>query len=358
MIQDINNLSKNYTKIKKEHFGSLDGLRAYAALGIVLMHVLANIKVKPSINYLTEHLIPFFTNFTLLFMMISGFSLCCGYYQKIKDGTITPNNFYRKRYLRILPFFAILCFLDFAMSPSVGSMYEVFSNLTLCFGLLPSTTEIHVIGVGWFLGIVFLFYMLFPFFVFMLDNKRRAWISLSLVLIFAFISFEYYSNPGRRCMIYCAPLFVIGGMVYLYRRPVSEFIKSNFSLACIITIILTICYFIFKDNVYNPFIYYVLELLLFTLWLLYAIGSKDVVLNNKVVKYLSNISMEIYLAHMVIYRAAEKVHLENYIEQNDILYIITALLTIIGVICFAHIMKFYIVNKILDKIERMKGVSC
>lgn len=45
------------------------------------MHVLANIRVKPSENYLTGELIPFFTDFTLLFMVVSGFSLCCGYYR-------------------------------------------------------------------------------------------------------------------------------------------------------------------------------------------------------------------------------------------------------------------------------------
>lgn len=348
---------ENRSKVKKERYGSLDGLRAYAALGIVLMHVLANIRVKPSTNYVTEHLIPFFTDFTLLFMMVSGFSLCCGYYQRIKDGTITPNNFYKKRYLRILPFFAILCFLDLAMSPSLGSLYEVFANLTLCFGLLPPTAEIHVIGVGWFLGIVFLFYMLFPFFVFMLDNKRRAWISLALALIFAFISFEYYSNPGRRCMIYCAPLFVIGGVVYLYRKQVSEFVKSHFVVSCIATIILTICFFAFRWNVSISFVNYLLELLLFTLWLLYAIGSKDMVLNNKVVKYLSGISMEIYLSHMVIYRVVEKVHLENFISQHDVLYIVTALLTIFGVVCFAHVMKYYVVNKVIDRLEKVKNPS-
>lgn len=161
--------SKN--KVNRERYGSLDGLRAYAALGIILMHVLANINVKPSENYLTESIIPFFTDFTLLFMVVSGFSLCCGYYTRIKEGTITPNAFYRKRYLRILPFFALLCLIDLALEPNIGSLYEAFANMTLCFGLLPPDAEIHVIGVGWFLGVVFLFYMLFPFYVFMLDNS-------------------------------------------------------------------------------------------------------------------------------------------------------------------------------------------
>lgn len=352
----MNSSQKKHLQNNNERYGSLDGLRTYAALGIVLMHVLANIKIKPSGNYVTEHLIPFFSDFTLLFMMVSGFSLCCGYYKKIKDGT-APNDFYHKRYLRILPFFAFLCILDLVISPSIGSLYEAFSNMTLCFGLLPPTVEIHMIGVGWFLGIVFLFYMLFPFFVFMLDNKKRGWISLLLSIIFAFISFEYFSNPGRKCMIYCAPLFVIGGMIYLYRKSVAEFVRSNFTLSYIITIALTVCIFAFRENVDTPFLRYISELLLFALWLSYAIGSSDIVLNNKIVRYLSSISMEIYLAHMVIYRAVEKVHLENYIMQYDILYIVTALLTIVGVICFAHVMKFYVINRIIDKIESQKSAT-
>ena len=67
---------KSLNKFNKQRYDSLDGLRAYAAVGIVLMHVLSNITLKPSENYLTLKLIPFFTDFTLLFMIVSGFSLC------------------------------------------------------------------------------------------------------------------------------------------------------------------------------------------------------------------------------------------------------------------------------------------
>lgn len=67
----------------------------------MLLHVLSNIAVKPSSNYLTDGLIPFFADFVLLVMVVSGFSLCCGYYQRIKEGTIRPSEFYKKRYARI-----------------------------------------------------------------------------------------------------------------------------------------------------------------------------------------------------------------------------------------------------------------
>ncbi len=338
-------------KVKGERYDSLDGLRAYAALGIILMHVLSNIKVRPSANYLTEHLIPFFTDFTLLFMMVSGFSLCCGYYRRMKDGTITPDAFYRKRYLRILPFFALLCFLDLAVSPSLGSLCEVFANMTLCFGLLPPSVDIGVIGVGWFLGVVFLFYMLFPFFVFMLDSRRRAWVSFVLAVTFVLVSIVHFSAPGRKCMVFCAPLFIAGGIVYLYRHELSGFGTSHPRLSALAVAGITAAFFAVRGLVSDAFAGYLLELVLFSSWLAYAVGSKARWLDNRFARYLSGISMEIYLAHMVIYRVIEKAHLEDFIPQGDLLYVVTSLLTIVGAVCFSHVVK----RRVLPPVMRRLG---
>lgn len=108
-------------------------------------------------------------------MMVSGFGMCCGYYQKIIDRKISVEDFYKKRYIKIWPYFALLCALDFVFSPSKESLFEVFANLTLCQGLLPNA-KISVIGVSWTLAVIFVFYMLFPFFCFLIGNKKRAWV--------------------------------------------------------------------------------------------------------------------------------------------------------------------------------------
>lgn len=54
------------------------------------------------------------------------------------------------------------------------------------------------------------------------------------------------------------------------------------------------------------------DLFVFTACLIYAIGSKDIVLNNRVAKYLSGISMEIYLCHMMFFRVASMLHLDKF----------------------------------------------
>ena len=112
-----------------------------------------------------------------MFFTLSAFSMCCGYFHKFdtKDGkcSFCTEFFYNKRYSRIWPFFSLLVLIDFIMNPSKEELYQCIADLTLAFNLLPNP-EIHVIGVGWFLGVIFLFYMIFPWFAFLLQNTKRA----------------------------------------------------------------------------------------------------------------------------------------------------------------------------------------
>ena len=72
---------------KADRYEGIDGLKAYAIIGIALMHVLANGEYGIG-GFVFERLIPSFTNLVFLFMMVSGFGMCCGYYQKIVDQKI------------------------------------------------------------------------------------------------------------------------------------------------------------------------------------------------------------------------------------------------------------------------------
>ena len=74
------NIGITTEKIKR--YDAIDGLRAFSAIGIVLMHVLANGNYALD-GFVFESLIPSFTNLVFLFMIISGFAMCCGYYEKM-----------------------------------------------------------------------------------------------------------------------------------------------------------------------------------------------------------------------------------------------------------------------------------
>ena len=311
------------------------------------MHVLANLVIKPSDNFLTSSVIPWFTNFTLLFMIISAFSMCCGYYGRVKSGAITPAEFYSKRYHRTWPFFAMMVMISFAMEPSWSTFCQSFADLTMCFNLLPNP-NIEVIGVGWFLGTVFTFYMLFPFFTFLLDNKKRGWMVLLLSLVFCYIAIEQFNNGGgfnRVNIINSAPYFIVGGMIYLYRRGIKCWVEKHWMIALASGLVLTVLRFVVDIKV----LFILPDLLVFAAWLIYAIGSKDIVLNNRVAKYLSGISMEIYLCHMMFFRVASMLHLDKFIHNNDMLYVVTCIATLFGAICFSHVIKYYVFKRIGNK---------
>lgn len=327
--------TEQYQLTINTRYESLDGLRAYSALGIVLMHVLSNGKYELG-GFMFDSLIPSFTNLVFLFMMVSGFSMCCGYYDKMICGEIAIADFYLKRYRRILPFFTLLCLIDFVLSPSKNSLYEIFANLTLSFGLLPKY-DITVIGVGWFLGLVFVFYMLFPFYCFLLSSKKMAWFSFSVALILNHLCIVRF-NAGRTNIVYCAVFFILGGIIFLYREKISQLVNKNVFLLFIVIIASAVVYYMISDTT-------VTMLFLYGSILMYALGkpNRRTLLNNQFVKKVSSISMEIYLSHMVIFRVLEKMSLIHLFEQDILSYIVVSFLTFCGAFLFSIVFV-----KILD----------
>lgn len=325
-----------------ENYKSLNGLRAYSAIGIALMHILANIKSGRLTIEPVNVIIGSFTNFVYLFFIISAFGMCCGYYERIKNGEIAANNFYKKRYKRIWPYFALLCLIGLIFDRTIGGIWQTFADLTLCFNLLPNP-DIKIMGVGWFIGLIFLFYIMFPFFVFLIDNKKRAWFVLVIAITFHFIGKYYFFkepfvnfNVGRHNMIFSMPYFIGGGLIFLYRNKLKSFSKNHSKIVLTICLLLTLGSFVrpsFLDgNMYT--------LIVFAAWLIYAIGGAKHWLTNKVIDYLSGISMEIYLSHMVLFRLVEKLSLDRIYDNVNANYIVAALSTLAFTICFCHVVKY------------------
>ena len=322
---------------KADRYEGIDGLKAYAIIGIALMHVLANGEYGIG-GFLFERLIPSFTNLVFLFMMVSGFGMCCGYYQKIVDQKISVEDFYKKRYIKIWPYFALLCALDFVISPSKESLFEVFANLTLCQGLLPNA-KISVIGVSWTLAVIFVFYMLFPFFCFLIGNKKRAWSVAVVALVFNWLCTNYF-KAGRTNIIYDAIYFIAGGLIFLYRKELAEFAAKYKVIAGVILLIAVVAYFAVGGNTLMMLFFCVAALV-------YTLGCKrgGVVLVNPVAKFLGGISFEIYLCHMVIYRVLEKLHLVHLFGNGLLAYIFTAIAVICGSVVFSVCAKWFL-NKV------------
>ena len=156
----------------KERYDNLDGLRAISCVCIIAMHIEANADYQID-SWIYKNVIGVWGHLVAFFLMISGFGMFCGYYEKFKSGENNLNSFYSKRYKKILPFFITLILIDIIVQHNTEHIIQGITEATLVFGLLPNNQP-EVIGVCWTLGVIFLFYMLFPFAVYLCWDKRRA----------------------------------------------------------------------------------------------------------------------------------------------------------------------------------------
>ena len=327
----------------RERYDNLDGLRVISCFAIIAMHIRANSNYQIG-GWAYNTMIPSWTHFVPLFLMISGFGMFCGYYEKFRNGSADLNSFYKKRYMKILPFFAFLMLIDVVVERSISHIIEALTQATLVFGLLPNNQP-DVIGVCWTLGVIFLFYLLFPFFVWLCWDKKRATVSLAIsVVISLFCSYYYYTGKfviegftARHNFLYCAPFFVGGGTTYLNREKIKEFVGKHRWLWLGGCIALTVAWHLVPTD--DVGILLVKNMILFLPWLWYAISVKSVVLSNKVMSFLSGISLELYLAQMVIFRVIEKAGLLYKLGTGWISYIAVWIATVAGLIVFIEIWK-------------------
>lgn len=342
-------MEKNMSDEKKNIFYGLNGIRTIAAIGIIFMHVYANydFSIRTDITESLHHLV---ADFVFLFMIISGFSICCGYYEKIKNNSITVNQFYIKRIQRIWPFFSILVLIDLIFSRKLLFLFEGFANLTLLFGFLPNP-KFQVVGVGWFLGVVFAFYVFFPFLVFAFWNKRRALISFSIFSCISWScsiymfdeskvgsSFDYRTN-----ILYCMIYFAAGILIYMFKEKIIEY-SYYIKKICSVLLITGVTLYVVRPPVVVNYdcIATILRVLTFSSITILGITMDNRLLNNRFTAFISSISMQLYLCHMVSFRLVEKLGFFEKIGSGWLGYIVV----VICVILLAVIIQFVIEQSI------------
>ena len=313
--------------LMKKYYG-IDWLRAIACIGIMAMHISANNTYEID-GFIYQWLIPSFTDFVYLFMAISAFGMSCGYFDKVMTGQINWTIFYKKRYCKILPFFLLLIILDLALDFSVNSLYEGIVEMTLLHGFVPQ--DLSVIGVAWFLGTVFVFYLIFPFYCVLIENKHRAWSSFLISAILNYVCSVYF-NLGRHNFLYSFCFFLAGGLIYLYKDILE---KVRWFIYVPILFLALSLYYLYGNTITRLFVTVVL--------LAFAISINWGKVG--VISRISDISMEFYLSHMVVFRAIEMLHLNTLWGNAWRQYLITVTLVFIGTVVFS-----FVFQKLIKKI--------
>ncbi len=312
------------------------------------MHIQAN--AKYNLHPLAEKAVLSWTHFVPLFIMISGFGMFCGYYEKFKINNISLNDFYTKRFKKILPFFTVLIALDIILSHSVSHIIEGLMEVTMSFGLLPNN-NLSVIGVSWTLGVIFLFYMLFPYIVFLFWNKKRTVFAFFIsIVISVFCSGYFFSDSfvissfvPRHCFLYCTPFFFGGGIVFLFRNKIKNIVNKNRWLFLLGIIIIVSLWYITPWTIKNTDISMIKNLIVFMPILMYSISVKSIILSNCVVKRISRISLELYLAQMVVFRMVEKLKVLYLFGRGSLSFVFVCVLVVAGLLCFIEIYNYSLV---------------
>lgn len=79
--------------------------------------------------------------------------------------------------------------------------------------------------------------------------------------------------------------------------------------------------------------------MLYSGWLCIALGDENILLSNRVTKHISNISMEMYLSHMVVFRIIEKTGVADKISNSFLRYSIVYIALVILLVTVLTVYK-------------------
>lgn len=184
--------------------------------------------------------------------------------------------------------------------------------------------------------------MLFPFYSTLFSSKKKAWLALVISIIWN-VAIEQYFAPekgafsGKTCILVVAPYFISAGIIYMYKDKLRSVKMISMLFFRVLVILYSIAFFLFPDCRF-PFS----NLLLYTFWLIYAITQDQVkrsLLNNPIMSFISRLSMEIYLSHMLFFRVIEKIHLGKILHNEIALYFVAFSLVLAAAILFSLVWK-------------------
>ena len=180
----------------KQRIKPLDGLRAFAALGVIWIHSWGFCS-NPALNVFSVDfykIIAIAGNGVDFFFVISGFCM----YLMIDKNTFTINgymHFLSKRFLRIAPaFFAsvmVYALIIKTNNPQFDFWYNVLFHFLFLNNVVTSNT---LSGPFWSIGVEWHFYMILPILIEL--SKRISIINAVILFSFFSLSFFCFANLG------------------------------------------------------------------------------------------------------------------------------------------------------------------
>ena len=294
---------------------------------------------------------------TICFFMMSG-ALLYNRYKKDLD----IKKFYEKRFSNVLlPYYIVYIYQYIKTAITLrtpffveGSKFKILLFIFALDGYMNKYFSTYHMNTGeWFLGILVIFYIIYPILVKLLDKLGRAFVVFIYIIfiIRLFFPFEY----AIKDFIFCLTAFTAG--MFISKYDILNMKKSGYvSLTLLVILILRFNGAITNMNQFLYIFIYSVIMYLF----LYSLGN-IILKNNKnklvndIFIFFSSISYEFFLIHhIVILKMINRINQEKFISNYNyrILYF---LLIIIITTALAIVLEKIV--KIIINLLRKRGIT-
>ena len=160
---------------EKNHLGALTGMRFFAAMAVVVGHLVADHNLDGSGRFgLPAYSTVIAGAAVSFFFVLSGFILTYVYKDQLTYARVPK--FYYKRWARIWPLHLVCLIVTVYVVGMVTIDYEMLAvNLALLQSWVPDSKWVFSFnGVSWSISTEMFFYFMFPFFL--IGGQKRFWI--------------------------------------------------------------------------------------------------------------------------------------------------------------------------------------
>lgn len=329
----------NNEQINTKHIDILDGIRAFSVMIVMFFHFWQHswynkviyyswfdkFGIKPiDLDWLWR------TGYVFVDMMIliSGFLLFLPYARNMVEGSKLEGNlsFYKKRVARIVPsyYLCIIILLLFFVLPNKeywtidALKKDLFAQLTFTQMFDPSTKNTIFNGVLWTVSVEVQFYIIFPIVAYLFRKKPIITYICMVACAYLYIRFVVLKSDDLGFMINQMPTFLgvyangmMGALIYV---NIANTIKRSKYISAICTVTSLLLLYMIRlmlkfsllsapsNQVWQVEYRYILSLVFVTLVISLSLSAKWLrfIFSNRVVRYLSAISFNLYIWHQMI----------------------------------------------------------
>lgn len=322
---------------------SLDYLRGFSALGIMLYHYSSWVYNSSELGFLKKVGIYGVSTFYIL----SGLTLYHVYFDKMKPTFSDVLTYWKKRLLRIFPLLwlatiATIIIGNLILHTKTFTAFDLFLNFSGLFGFIPADNLI-ALGV-WSIGNELVFYMFFPFFVWAAKASRFliAFVSILTFIVYVYFAFAIftpdstlaaqwnnYTNPFNQLFLFLGGFLL--GLVFNDRH-----IKNSYVILSILGGLTLFIFYPIHGTDKIALITGLNRLALTTACFLICFGFYKLPFKLSVVHrplaVLGEISYSVYLLHPIVYSGTSFLSKKINLQNNDIRITSTCIIALI--VCY------------------------